>query len=102
MFSDFDRHNIIPIINGHGDWYSARLIQLIAKADATNLERLMACYPQEVAIVCEAIGRPVPRIDLGRNVDAIRDYTEREAGKPDGERLNVARERAVAEARGVA
>lgn len=41
--SEFD-----DILLGHGDWFDAQLIRLIAKADSVNRERLRKGYPAEV------------------------------------------------------
>jgi len=49
--SRFDRESIDEILRGHGDWYSARLLRLIHKADATNRARLAEVYPEHVAAV---------------------------------------------------
>jgi hypothetical protein len=47
--SEHDRKNIGGLIAGRGDWFSARLLRLIAKADRTNLERLRLGFPEHVA-----------------------------------------------------
>jgi hypothetical protein len=36
------------IVAGYGDWFSAQLIRLIAKADRTNIEILRKAYPEHV------------------------------------------------------
>lgn len=46
--SDFDRRNIGPIMAGEGDWFSAVLLRLIAKADLANRSRLRLVYPEHV------------------------------------------------------
>lgn len=46
--SDFDKTHIGEIINGHGDWFTARLLRLIASADVENLARLQLGFPEEV------------------------------------------------------
>lgn len=48
MLSDYDRHHIDDILNGHGDWFSAQLLRLIAHADAANRELLRAGFPDHV------------------------------------------------------
>lgn len=48
--SQFDIDNVDAIIGGHGDWFSAKLIRLIAKADLGNRERLRMGFPEEVAL----------------------------------------------------
>ena len=45
---DFDRKNIQLILEGHGDWFTAQLLRLIAKADNINRERLRVGFPEEV------------------------------------------------------
>lgn len=44
-----DRENIDRIMAGYGDWYTAKLLRLIAKADVQNIEKLRRMYPEEVA-----------------------------------------------------
>lgn len=46
--SDYDRANMGKIVAGHGDWFSARLLRLIVKSDAVNLEILRSVYPKHV------------------------------------------------------
>lgn len=46
--SPFDKENIAKIMDGHGDWFTAQLLRLIAKADVANRERLCAGFPDEV------------------------------------------------------
>lgn len=47
--SEWDRKNIGAIIAGSGDWFTADLLRLIAKADATNRSKLRVMFPEEVA-----------------------------------------------------
>lgn len=49
MISSFDRACIGKIVGGHGDWFGAHLIRLIAKADSQNIERIRAGFPDYVA-----------------------------------------------------
>lgn len=49
--SDFDIKNMDRIMVGHGDWFTAQLLRLIAKADEDNIERLRKGFPEEVEIV---------------------------------------------------
>jgi hypothetical protein len=49
MISDYDRANIGNIIAGGGDWFTAQLLRLIAKADKQNREKLRLSFPDEVA-----------------------------------------------------
>ena len=46
--SQFDKENIGLIVNGHGRWFSAMLIRLIAKADMRNRECLKEVFPNHV------------------------------------------------------
>lgn len=46
--SDHDRENIDRIMGGYGDWFSARLIRLVAKADYQNRELLRQVFPDHV------------------------------------------------------
>ena len=39
------------ILAGHGSWFGARLLRLIAKADSVNRDKLRKVYPAEVAAV---------------------------------------------------
>ena len=44
--SDFDISNMPRILSGHGDWFSADLLRLMAKADSENLTKLANAYPE--------------------------------------------------------
>lgn len=46
--SDHDREKMDDIMGGYGDWFSARLIRLIAKADYQNRELLRRVFPDHV------------------------------------------------------
>lgn len=46
--SPYDKENIVKIVDGHGDWFTAQLLRLIAKADRVNRERIRAGFPEEV------------------------------------------------------
>lgn len=46
--SKFDIDNMENIIAGEGDWFSADLLRLIAKADLANRERIRIVYPNHV------------------------------------------------------
>lgn len=48
MISPYDRANISSILAGEGDWFTAKLLRLIAKADSSNKERLRLGFPEEV------------------------------------------------------
>ena len=47
--SPFDKVNLGKIVGGYGDWFTAQLLRLIAKADDVNREKLRAGFPEEVA-----------------------------------------------------
>ena len=49
--TDYDNDNIGPIIRGRGDWFTAHLLRLIARADTPNKEKLAQVFPKEVAAV---------------------------------------------------
>jgi len=48
MMSDFDRAHIEDLVAGHGDWFTAQLLRLCAKADSNNLEKLRLGFPDVV------------------------------------------------------
>ena len=48
MISDYDRAHIGSILAGEGDWFTAQLLRLIAKADSTNRMKLSVAFPEEV------------------------------------------------------
>jgi hypothetical protein len=50
MISDYDREHIEEIMGGHGDWFTAQLLRLCAKADANNLERIRRGFPDVVLL----------------------------------------------------
>jgi len=47
--SEFDKRHLGDLIAGHGDWFTAKLLRLIAKADHENREKLRLGFPEEVA-----------------------------------------------------
>jgi hypothetical protein len=47
----FDKDEVAQIIAGHGDWFGAVLIRLIAKADNSNRQRLYTVFPEQVNAV---------------------------------------------------
>lgn len=49
--SQFDRENVVPILQGHGDWFTAQLMRLVLKADSGNRARLAKGFPEEVQLV---------------------------------------------------
>lgn len=46
--SEYDKEKFDDIIAGHGDWFGAQLIRLIAKADYHNRRLLETVYPSYV------------------------------------------------------
>jgi pyridoxal/pyridoxine/pyridoxamine kinase len=46
--SGHDREKIDDIMAGYGDWFSAQLLRLIAKADHENMARLRLAFPDHV------------------------------------------------------
>jgi len=46
--STHDRENFGRIMEGYGDWFSAVLLRLIAKADWQNRTRLRLGFPEHV------------------------------------------------------
>lgn len=46
--SDYDREKMGDIVAGHGDWFSAHLFRLIAKADFENRAKLRLAFPEHV------------------------------------------------------
>ena len=51
MISNYDKKHISIILAGEGDWFTAKLLRLIAKADNNNLELLRSSFPKEVEAV---------------------------------------------------
>jgi len=48
--SAHDRENIDAIMGGQGDWFSARLLRLLAKADYKNRLLIGSIYPEHYAV----------------------------------------------------
>lgn len=46
--SEFDKAHMQEILLGAGDWFSAELLRLIAKADTENRARLYLAFPDHV------------------------------------------------------
>lgn len=51
MLSEFDKNNIEDILKGHGDWFTAKLLRLISKADFENRAKLRLGFSEEVLAV---------------------------------------------------
>lgn len=47
--NEHDKAHIDDIMAGYGDWFTAELLRLIAKADAENRNKLRLGFPEEVA-----------------------------------------------------
>ncbi len=48
LISDYDAAHLGDLIAGEGDWFTAKLLRLCAKADPRNLERLRKGFPEVV------------------------------------------------------
>lgn len=48
MISEYDKAHIPQILKGEGDWFTAHLLRLIAKADLENRARLHRAFPDVV------------------------------------------------------
>ena len=48
LISDYDKAHIESILNGEGDWFTAQLLRLVAKADTANRGRLHEAFPEVV------------------------------------------------------
>jgi len=48
--SEHDKNHVYEILKGHGDWFSADLLRLIAKADEENLAAIRRAFPFHVAV----------------------------------------------------
>ncbi len=46
--SQYDKENLGDLLFGEGDWFTAKLLRLISKADSKNLEKLRLGFPEEV------------------------------------------------------
>jgi hypothetical protein len=49
--NQFDKENVESILCGKGDWFTANLFRLIAKADNNNRIKLFKAFPDEVDAV---------------------------------------------------
>ncbi len=49
--SEYDTEEVESILGGHGDWFTACLLRLIAKADHKNRAKLACVFSNEVALV---------------------------------------------------
>ncbi len=62
--SSYDRERVGEILRGEGDWYSAHLFRLIAKADRANYAILKGAYPAHVAAVEAYMMHEAPELPL--------------------------------------
>lgn len=46
--SEFDRVHLGDIMAGSGDWFTAQLLRLCAKADPSNLDKIRKGFPEVV------------------------------------------------------
>jgi hypothetical protein len=51
--STYDIQNFDNIMAGMGDWFTARLLRLMAHADKSNLAKLGQVYPEEFVHFCK-------------------------------------------------
>ena len=51
MLSDYDRNRVAGILGGDGDWFTAQLMRLTAKADQHHRYLLRLGFPEEVELV---------------------------------------------------
>lgn len=49
MLTEYDKKHFADILAGNGDWFTAQLMRLIAKASHQNRELLRLGFPAEVA-----------------------------------------------------
>jgi hypothetical protein len=49
--NQFDKENVKSILLEEGDWFTANLFRLIAKADNNNRAKLFKAFPDEVDVV---------------------------------------------------
>lgn len=54
--SDYDRAHVQDILDGDGDWFTAKLLRLIAHADLINRAKLKVAFPEEVFLVETHLG----------------------------------------------
>lgn len=59
MLSDYDKASVAQILSGHGDWFTAKLMRLIASADSLNREKLFQVFPEVVVCVSNFQGIPI-------------------------------------------
>ncbi len=62
--SSYDKERVGEILRGDGDWFSAHLFRLIAKADRANYAILKKAYPEHVAAVEAYMMHEAPELPL--------------------------------------
>ena len=60
--SDHDRENIDAILGGEGDWFSCRLLRLIARSEINNRLRFRLGWPEHVNAVEDCLYLPSTRL----------------------------------------
>jgi hypothetical protein len=59
--SKYEREHVDAIMGGHGDWFTAQLMRLIAKADSHHRALLRKGFPEEVELVERYLHGQIPR-----------------------------------------
>ena len=73
--TEYDEENVAHILGGNGDWFTAVLFRLIAKADSENTMKLWHAYTNEVNVVHRhKFGKP-----YGNRMHSIDAALERDA-----------------------
>ena len=49
--SEYDRTHVAEILRGHGTWFGAHVLRLVALADPVQLENLRSVYPAHVELI---------------------------------------------------
>ena len=84
----FDTEHMDEILHGYGDWFTAHLFRLIAKADESNTRQLAKAFPQQVEAVCKHLGRPIPQ-PIYLDEDDVDEALEPEDGSYGPQPINV-------------
>ncbi len=61
--SDWDREHINEIMMGEGDWFSAKLLRLLQKADKETREQVRKGFPDHVRLYEEWLCQDLPYSD---------------------------------------
>lgn len=86
QLSDYDRSNVGNIISGEGDWFSAELLRLIAKADVENREQLRVAFPDHVEAYEQWAGFSAAR-ETEAYQEALTEAAENEDSGIDADQL---------------